>query len=420
MPISNYQTPGIYMEEISSGAHSIHVQSTSTAGFLGQAPKIDAYPNQAIPIDSYAKFCKMFVPDVPEKAAKSTWLSLAVKGFFDNGGRYAYVVNLGPNGTVAGTDRPRSGIKLFDEIDDISMVAAPGYSGAAVYDALISHCENNKYRVAITDFPAPSDITNFDLLKKVATVAAPSVKPARTRGDNPDSDSKDKALAPDDSGYRSRTSDNGMAASYYPWLVVADPFNPGNNTVAPPSGHMAGIWARTDALRGVHKAPANEKVLGALGLGAYITDAEQAELNPLGINCIRRFSNQGIVVWGARTNAPLGSNWNYLNVRRLLIMIEKSILESTSWVVFEPNDESLWKRICRDVRDFLTRVHRDGALMGTAQEAFFVKCDHETNPPENIDAGVVTIEVGVAPVKPAEFVVFRIGQRATGSTVETL
>jgi len=415
MPISNYQTPGIYMEEISSGGHTIQVQSTSTAGFLGQAPKIDAYVNQAIPIDSYAKFDKMFVP---EKGAKSTYLSLAVKGFFENGGRQCYVVNLGPSGTVAGTDRPRTGIKLFDEIDDISMVAAPGYSGAAIFDALIGHCENNKYRVAITDFPAPGDIANFEMLKKVATAAAPSTKPPRARTDAPDTDSKTSSS--DDSGYRPRTSEFGMAASYYPWLVVADPCNPGNNIVAPPSGHMAGIWARTDALRGVHKAPANEVVRGALGLGASITDAEQAELNPLGINCIRRFSNQGIVVWGARTNAPMGSNWPYLNVRRLLIMIEKSILESTSWVVFEPNDESLWKRIRRDVSDFLTRVYRDGALMGTAQEAFYVKCDRETNPPENIDAGVVTIEVGVAPVKPAEFVVFRIGQRATGSTVESL
>jgi phage tail sheath protein FI len=417
MPISNYQTPGIYMEEVSSGAHSIHVQSTSTAGFIGQASKIDAYVNQAIPIDSYAKFAKMFVP---EQGAKNTYLSLAVRGFFENGGRQCYVVNIGANGSVAGSDRPRTGIKLFDEIDDISMVAAPGMSGPIVYDAVISHCENNKYRVAVTDFPAPSDSFNFDLLKKVATAAAPPVKPPRAKADSGDPDSKDKSPAADDSGYRPRSSDSGMGATYYPWLVVPDPCNPGGTAIAPPSGHMMGIWAKTDALRGVHKAPANEVVRNAVGLAYSLTDAEQAELNPLGINCIRRFNNQGIVVWGARTIAPEGSNWPYLNVRRLLIMIEKSILESTSWVVFEPNDESLWKRIRRDVSDFLTRVHRDGALMGTAQEAFFVKCDRETNPPENIDAGVVTIEVGVAPVKPAEFVVFRIGQRATGSTVESL
>ncbi|SRR6266700_1854776 len=415
MPISNYQTPGIYMEEVNSGAHSIHVDSTSIAGFLGQTPKIDAYVNQAVPIDSYAKFAKMFVP---EQGAKSTYLSLAVRGFFENGGRQCYVVNIGATGTIAGTDRPRTGIKLFDEVDDISMVAAPGYSGALVYDALISHCENNKYRVAVTDFPAPTDNFNFDLLKKVATAAAPATKPPRARADS-DPDSKDKAPSGDDSGYRPRNSDSGMGATYYPWLVVPDPCNPNSTIIAPPSGHMMGIWAKTDALRGVHKAPANEIVRNAVGLTYSLTDAEQAELNPIGVNCIRRF-NSGITVWGARTIAGPGSVWPYLNVRRLLIMIEKSILDSTSWVVFEPNDESLWQRIARDVRDFLTRVHRDGALMGTAQQAFFVKCDHETNPPENIDAGIVTIEVGVAPVKPAEFVVFRIGQRATGSTVETL
>src|SRR5437899_435469 len=174
MPISNYQTPGIYMEEVASASHPIHVASTSTAGFIGQASKIDAYINQAVPIDSFAKFVKMFVPD---QGAKNTYLSLAVRGFFENGGRQCYVVNIGANGSVAGTDRPRTGIKLFDEIDEISMVAAPGLSGPIVYDAVISHCENKKYRVAVTDFPAPSDNFNFDLLKKVATVAAPSTKP---------------------------------------------------------------------------------------------------------------------------------------------------------------------------------------------------------------------------------------------------
>lgn len=416
MPISAYQTPGIYMEEVSSGARPIQAVGTSTAGFLGVAPKLDAYLNQAVPVDSFSKFVKLFVP---EQGAKSTPLSLAVKGFFDNGGSLCYVINLGPNGNLAGTDRPRTGIKLLEEVDDISIVAAPGYFGASTYDALLTHCEGLKYRVAILDVPGPKDFGNFELLKKVATVAAPSGKTARSKGDN-DADNKDKGQAQDETGYHPRISEPGMGAVYFPWLVVRDHADPACNVVAPPSGHLAGIWARTDATRGVHKAPANEIVSGALGLTYNVTDPEQAELNPLGINCIRRF-NEGIFSWGARTIADSSSNWRYLNVRRLFNMVEESILRSTRWIVFEPNNESLWKAVKRDVSDFLRRVWRDGALMGTTEEqAFFVKCDHETNPPEDIDAGIVTILVGMAPVKPAEFVVFRIGQHASGSTVETL
>jgi uncharacterized protein len=186
----------------------------------------------------------------------------------------------------------------------------------------------------------------------------------------------------------------------------------------PPSGHVAGIWARTDGRRGVHKAPANEVVMGALGLTYRVTDAEQAELNPRGVNCIRFFAREGIRVWGARTLAASSSEWRYLNVRRLFNMIEESIAESTRWIVFEPNDVTLWKSIRRDVSAFLTRLWRDGALMGTTpEEAFFVQCDSETNPPEVIDAGEVHTVIGVAPVKPAEFIVFRISQSAVGAAL---
>jgi uncharacterized protein len=185
----------------------------------------------------------------------------------------------------------------------------------------------------------------------------------------------------------------------------------------PPSGHIAGIWGRNDATRGVHKAPANEIVRGAVDLEIQLTRNEHDLLNPVGINCIRAFPGRGIRVWGART---LSSDpaWRYLNVRRLFNFLEESILNGTNWVVFEPNDRTLWKHIRRDIGAFLTRVWRDGALMGaTPEEAFFVKCDEETNPPEVIDAGELHAVIGLAPVKPAEFIVFEISQSTAGAEV---
>ena len=177
---------------------------------------------------------------------------------------------------------------------------------------------------------------------------------------------------------------------------------------------MAGIYARSDTERGVHKAPANEVVRGAIGVEKQITKSEQDILNPIGINCIRSFPGRGIRVWGART---LSSDpaWRYINVRRLFNFVEKSIQLGTQWVVFEPNDMDLWARIRRDITAFLTMVWRSGALFGaTPSQAFYVKCDEETNPPEARDLGQVIIEIGIAPVKPAEFVIFRISQWASG------
>jgi phage tail sheath protein FI len=203
--------------------------------------------------------------------------------------------------------------------------------------------------------------------------------------------------------------DSSYAALYYPWIRV---FNPvaGKSMLMPPSGHMAGIWARNDDTRGVHKAPANEVVGGALDVEFQITIGEQDGLNPVGINCIRAFPGRGIRVWGARTLSS-DPEWRYLNIRRLFNMIEKSIDGGTQWVVFEPNDFSLWQKIVRNVSAFLKMQWRDGALFGaTPEEAFFVKCDSETNPQESIDLGMVVTEIGIAPVKPAEFVIFRIAQ----------
>jgi phage tail sheath protein FI len=203
---------------------------------------------------------------------------------------------------------------------------------------------------------------------------------------------------------------------------VADALNPKGDLVAvPPSGHMAGIWARTDGTRGVHKAPANEPVAGALNLAYRVTGEEQGALNPRGCNCIRFFPDDGILVWGARTLADESSEWRYLSVRRLFIFIEQSILRATKWIVFEPNNRTLWQTIRSEVSGFLRNVYRDGALMGASpEEAFFVKCDEETNPQESIDMGQVITVIGIAPVKPAEFIIFKIAQTAAGAQVETL
>jgi phage tail sheath protein FI len=178
---------------------------------------------------------------------------------------------------------------------------------------------------------------------------------------------------------------------------------------------MAGVWARTDGTRGVHKAPANEVVLGANGLGFQVTHEEQGGLNRVGINCIRAFPGRGIRVWGARTLSS-DPEWRYLNVRRLFNYISESIIEGTQWAVFEPNDHRLWTRLRISSANFLMRVWRDGALFGaTPEEAFFVKCDGENNPPDVIEAGQVVVEIGIAPVKPAESVVFRISQFTAGA-----
>jgi phage tail sheath protein FI len=270
--------------------------------------------------------------------------------------------------------------------DDVTMVIAPDLMSAyqdgridlegvkVVQTAMIDHCQLMGDRVAILDSPPGYNAQQVeDWRQNVA-------------------------------GY-----DSSYAALYYPWIKVFDPAS-GKPIFMPPSGHMAGIWARTDNTRGVHKAPANEVVGGAIDLELQITKGEQDGLNPIGVNCIRAFPGRGIRVWGARTLSS-DPSWRYINVRRLFNFVEKSIEGGTQWVVFEPNDFTLWQKIKRDVTSFLTVVWRSGALFGQAPgDAFFVKCDEETNPAELRDLGQVVTEIGIAPVKPAEFVIFRISQ----------
>jgi phage tail sheath protein FI len=212
--------------------------------------------------------------------------------------------------------------------------------------------------------------------------------------------------------------DSKMAALYYPWIEVMDPLTRRPMTI-PPSGHIAGVWARVDQQRGVHKAPANEVIMGANGLAFQVTHAEQGSLNKNGLNCIRAFPGRGIRIWGARTLSS-DPEWRYINVRRLFNFVSESIITGTQWSVFEPNDPFLWTSLSISVSNFLRNVWRSGALFGsTPAEAFYVKCDAETNPPEVVEAGRVVCEIGIAPVKPAEFVVFRLSQFTGGGAPET-
>lgn len=388
-----YHSPGVYVEEVSTGTRPIEAVGTSTVGFIGVTPDADAHLNTIRWVNNWTQFLRDFAPE----GKATTALANAVYGFFLNGGSRCCVVNIGKGSLAGGTKGQRQGLDLLEETDQVSIVAAPGFTDAISHDALLAHCEKLKNRVAILD--GPPDTENIEALTKVAL--APSSSGARTTNE----------LA----GQRPRQSELGYGAFYFPWITTRNPLNPAEIINTPPSGHIAGIYARSDASRGVHKAPANELIRGAVNVSYRVTKEEQSCLNPHGVNCIRIFPNDGIRLYGARTLAPSSSEYRYINVRRLLNQIEESISRNTGWVVFEPNDRPLWKSITRDVTAFLTQLWRQGALMGrTPEEAFFVKCDEETNPPESIDAGEVITVIGVAPVKPAEFVIFRIGQ-GTGS-----
>jgi phage tail sheath protein FI len=276
---------------------------------------------------------------------------------------------------LIGTDNgpgQRTGIQALAERDDISIVAVPGVTAETVQGQLITHCERLKYRIAVLDAPQNAlDVT---------------------------------ALQSHRNNY-----DSKYAAYYAPWLRALN-LETGRTESFPPSGHVIGIYARSDNTVGVHKAPANEVVRNIADVVLPFTAAEQDVLNPIGVNLIRDLTPRGIRVWGARTISS-DQEWKYVNIRRLFIYLEHSIDLGTQWVVFEPNSESLWARVVETITSFLLGVWKSGALMGTTpDEAFFVRCDRTTMTQDDIDNGRLVCEIGVAPVAPAEFVIFRIGQ----------
>lgn len=271
----------------------------------------------------------------------------------------------------------RTGIQAFVDNDVVSLMAAPGITDPNVQLSLVAHCENLASRFAVLDVPKDA--------KKVQDII--------THRD---------------------LFDSTYAALYHPWLTVFDPLDKKNISI-PPSGSVLGIYARSDNQRGVHKAPANEVVRGCVGLDCQFNKGEQDILNPKGVNLIRSFPGQGIRVWGARTASSDGS-WKYVNVRRLFIYIEESIKANTNWAVFEPNDETLWDRVKRTISVFLNSMWREGSLAGSSpEEAFFVNVGRDTMSQDDINNGRLICVIGVAPVKPAEFVIFRLTQKTSDS-----
>lgn len=402
-----YLSPGVYVEEVASSIQPIAGVGTSTAGFIGYVEAGVAMPvipgrfvvppaapggtapapapapvpvrytvapaGQAQLVTSWESFKNQF-GDFQEGNAT---LAHAVYGFFNNGGTRCWVTRIAvlAAGDVLNPVDVRAALRGFEAIDEIAIVAVPGAVTGAIQDAVVSHCAAMGDRFAILDGQQleEGDAWTADAIRGQA-----------------------------------RNSD--YAALYFPWIVVYDPVS-NENVPVPPSGHIAGIYARVDSERGVHKAPANEPVRGAMGAEWRLARADQDGLNPAGINVIRDL-NGTITVWGARTLAgPDKPEWKYVNVRRLFLYLRESIDEGTQWVVFEPNTPALWSKITRNVTAFLTNVWRAGALFGnTPGEAFYVRCDASTNPPELRSLGQVVTEVGVAVAQPAEFVIFRISQ----------
>lgn len=415
--MTNYLAPGVYVKEVPSGPRTIGRINTSIAAFIGNAPKQSSRPDEVVAIDNWTQFADLYIGD----ATTGTHLSNAVYGFFANGGGRCYVVNLGRGDNLTGTAAKPTGLRLLEAVDVVSMVAAPGYCRPQDYAALLEHCEHplRQDRLAILD--TCENVPDIDSLLVAAGAPVPTTGDQLTgesSEEGPTETPHPPARPPAETGASGAPqSPGGYAAQYFPWLVVQDAVT-GALVTQPPSGHMAGIWARVDASRGVHKAPANEPVNGAVNLVHQVTRGEQELLNPAGINCIRRFP-EGIVVWGARTRAPQSGEYRYINVRRLTNMIKESIADGTRWAVFEPNNYILWGSLRRDIGAFLTNVWRDGGLLGrTPEEAFFVKCDEETNPPEVRNEGQIVAVVGMSIVRPAEFVIFKLMQSSNMTEIE--
>ncbi|RLA81823.1 MAG: phage tail sheath family protein [Epsilonproteobacteria bacterium] len=455
-----YYTPGVYIEEVSSGSKPMTAAPTNVVGFLGETRK--GTLNKPILVTSWDQYFDNFIGytltekmtprGVPEKDIngnvvmvdapfdKVTDLDWGVYVFFANGGAKCHVVSVNiiaddsgkqdalkkeidiqtallaktkdkektsietkieelktqlangvarPNITkeLIGNDggpNKRTGIKCFKDVSEVAILVAPGVTTPAVQQEILSYVE------------AANIFTILDAPQTLEGLSANN-------------------LSADLNGLSglSAKSASKQAALYFPWVNTYDPSIDADIQVAP-SGFVAGVYARTDNDRGVHKAPANETVRLATSLAYTLSDTEQESLNMNGINVIRDFADKGIVVWGARTTVSMiDPEWRYVNVRRLFNMIEKSLEMGTQWAVFEPNDAKLWIALKRNTVAFLSRLYKSGAFAGANRdEAFFVKCDASTNPQESVDAGIVTIEIGIAPVKPAEFIVFKIAQKS--------
>jgi len=454
-----YYTPGVYVEEVSSGIKPMTAAPTHIVGFLGETRT--GKLNRPIMVTSWNQYFDNFIgyqvvdkmtprgvvekdingnvvkEEVPyDKVSDLDW---GVYAFFANGGAKCHVVSVNhlednsekvaalqedlakakaavekakdkdaankkvadiekqiadastPKGNIKkeligndGGPNKRTGLKCFKDVSEVAVLVAPGVTDPAVQQEILSYVEAANIFTILDGPQSLDDLSVNNLSTDLNGLAGLSAKSA-----------------------------SKQAALYFPWVNTYDPATDSDKLVAP-SGFVAGIYAKVDNERGVFKAPANESVRLATSLAYTLSDTEQESLNMNGVNVIRDFSDKGITVWGARTTVSMiDPEWRYINVRRLFNMIEKSLEMGTQWAVFEPNDSKLWIALKRNTVAFLTRLYKAGAFAGANKdEAFFVKCDTSTNPQENVDAGIVTVEIGIAPVKPAEFIVFKIAQKA--------
>ncbi|MGW1606555.1 phage tail sheath family protein [Streptomyces eurythermus] len=360
---------------MSDGARVITGEGTSTAAFLaflsGGAAELKA-------VRYWGEFADLYGlrGEGPELVGPN--VAEAVYGFFANGGTSCYLVGTSGDGLGAYT----AALAALEKVRDVNIVVAPDLwksevDAPAIAKAIAGHCAQLGDRVAV-----------------LHTKQGASVEDA---GKTPGLFGLEEA-------------ERAFTTMYYPWLDV--PGIGGTARTVPPAGHMAGIWARTDAERGVFKAPANQNIRGVQSVETALSDDENGTLNAAGVNCLRSFPDRGVLVWGARTLST-GRDWKYLNVRRLVCFLSDSISTSTAWTTFEPNDERLWAALRHAVASFLTDQWRQGALMGrTPDEAFYVVCDQSNNTADSVKAGKVVIDVGVAVVRPAEFVRFTVTSAA--------
>lgn len=375
----DYETkaPGVYIEE-QPATGPITGAGTGTAALIGTP--VTSVPNTALGIPVSITSWTDYVTRFGTFKTNSP-LPYAVRGFFDNGGASAYVVPVKDTKDATGMT---AALDQLTRVREVNLVCAPGLVDAAVQSSLLTHCEAMANRFAILD-------------------GATDTTPLKSDG----------ALQTQRGGLLSK---GGWGGLYWPWILVDDPAStPPGTTFVPPSGHVAGIMARVDGAVGVHGAPANEVIRGARDLSYTLNDTEQGALNHAGVNAIRLFPGRPPMLWGARTLTD-GTAWRYVNVRRLVAYIEDSLLQGLRWAVFCPNTTSLWKTLDRTISEFLTRIWQAGALFGrTAKEAFYVRIDEELNPAAVRNAGQVIVEIGLSPVRPAEFVVVRLGLWDGGS-----
>ncbi len=374
--MATYQTPGIrWVNEYPAPPSELR---TGTPAFLGYAPSGSLDSPAAL--TEWAQFPARFGSAMPGCLAD------AVRSFFKNGGELCYVVRLDP--ALDAAQALARGLGEIEALTDVDLVCAPDIVGlnlaagpaqvTALQQQVLDACAASGTRFAILDALPAADI--------------------------------EMALA------QRQALDGLNGALYYPWIAIRDEAATGTR-LAPPCGPVAGVFARTDRQTGVHKAPANEVLEGVLDLETRLTDADQARLNPAGVNCLRAFPGRGIRVWGARTLSA-DPAWRYVNVRRLFLTAGRWIEAMLPQIVWEPHDPALWARVTRSLTAYFSDLHRRGALAGgTPQEAFYVKCDAETNPPETRDAGMVVTEIGLAPVVPGEFIVVRVIHRTGGLTL---